>query len=167
MNLIENCDHTSQIKFSLEKIAEYQLLINEHEEIIFDFRERNVPIDKSKLIDTFNKYNDSLNGRTGLEIKWIRQYIYVPSEEKEDLSIYTKYETYPEILNFMNLSENEKISKIDLLRSITNYVKHERDLKNPDIIVYVTVYDNDKNPRLEERKREFNLVGKLVPLFFF
>lgn len=162
---MENCDFTSQIKLSLEKITECKSLIIEHERIILDFKKHNVPIDKSKLIDTFDKCNFSYYS-VGEFSKDIREYIYDSIEQKE-LSILTKYETYPEILDFMNLPENEKISKADLLRSISNYVKHERDSKNPDIIVYITVYDNDKNPSLKEVKREFNLVGKLVPLFNF
>lgn len=165
---MENYDATSQIKLSLEKIIECRSLIFEHATIILDFQERNVPIDKSKLKDTFDKYDDSGNCEKCDKdfYDFIREYIYVPSEQKE-LSILTKYETYPEILDFMNLPANEKISKADLLRSISNYVKHERNSKNPDIIVYITVYDNDKNPSLKETKREFNLVGKLVPLFNF
>ena len=73
----------------------------------------------------------------------------------EDKAITKKVDTYPEILKFMDLPEGDKISKGELLRKITQYVKYERDeLKNPDIVV-------------EGNKRLFNLVGKLGPLFKF
>ena len=73
----------------------------------------------------------------------------------EDKAINKKVDTYPEILKFMDLPEGDKISKGELLRKITQYVKYERDeLKNPDIVV-------------EGNKRLFNLVGKLGPLFKF
>lgn len=73
----------------------------------------------------------------------------------EDKAINKKVDTYPEILKFMDLDAGEKISKGELLRKITQYVKYERDdMKNLDIVV-------------EGNKRLFNLVGKLGPLFKF
>jgi hypothetical protein len=73
----------------------------------------------------------------------------------EDKAINKKVETYPEILKFMDLPEGDKISKGELLRKITQYVKYERDdMKNTDIVV-------------EGNKRLFKLVGKLNPLFKF
>ena len=74
--------------------------------------------------------------------------------DKEKCAINIVSDSYSEVLNFMGLESDTKISKAHLMQYINAYVKQEKVIGNLEIIVGG---DN----------RSFKLGGKLVPLFGF
>ena len=77
----------------------------------------------------------------------------------ENCAIKKEADTYPEILQFMKLPENTKVSNTDVLRAINAFVKIEKSNNNPDIWVYKE--DGKVNGK------SFKLIGDLKILFDF
>jgi hypothetical protein len=74
--------------------------------------------------------------------------------DKDKCPINILSDTYPEVLSFLSLSDNTKISKALVMQQVNSYVKEEKQNKNPDILV-------------EGDNRSFKIGGKLLPLFEF
>ncbi len=73
---------------------------------------------------------------------------------KENYAINKECETYKEVITFMNLDDNAKVSKAQLIKAINSFVKLEKEKKNPDIF-------------FEENNKYFKLIGNLKILFEF
>lgn len=74
------------------------------------------------------------------------------SLEKGKAAIQKKLLVEPFLLSFMKLEPNTLVSRADALSSINAYVKREKDLKNPEILI-----ENDL--------KSFKIGGELIPLF--
>jgi hypothetical protein len=75
--------------------------------------------------------------------------------DKEKCAINIVSDTYPEVLSFMELSDDvSQVSKAQVMQEINSYVKKEKLEKNPDILV-------------EGDNKSFQINGRLSPLFVF
>jgi hypothetical protein len=79
------------------------------------------------------------------------------SEIKKDTSnhaVNKKKKVYKEVLTFMELENDTLVSRTDVHKAITTYVKEQRK-------------DNPNEINVQDDKKKFNLIGKLLTLFQF
>jgi hypothetical protein len=132
----------------------------------------NFPIDKNFIEETKKKIKKIKKVMNNLDDNFLEflQKGFKPEKEKkpkkqtnkENHPIRKKKDIYPEILQILdpevlqslNLSSETQLSRADIMQIINKYVNNEKNKENKDIIV-----ENDK--------KSFNIIGKLVPLFDF
>jgi len=121
--------------------------------------------ERLKIESSYKKFTKSYNSIQTAYIEYFSRQVLVleknshgksshpkKSLEKGKAAIQKKLIVEPFLLSFMKLEPNTLVSRADALSSINAYVKREKDLKNPEILI-------------EEDLKSFKIGGELIPLF--
>jgi hypothetical protein len=121
--------------------------------------------ERIKIESSFKKFTKSYNAMQTAYFEYFSRQVAVleknshgksshpkKSLEKGKAAIQKKLLVEPFLLSFMKLDQNTLVSRADALSSINAYVKREKDLKNPEILI-----ENDL--------KSFKIGGELIPLF--
>jgi len=118
----------------------------------------------STKLKKINKFNASLNTNV-LDIYTKENLASIKNKDskqkkpkkivnKENMAINKGQETFPTVIQFMEISEDSLVSRAQLIQKINSFVRKEKEAKNPDIFV-------------EGDNKLFKLIGPLKVLFEF